>query len=287
MGIKQIRGFTMSTWVASKKTAKRPFQTTHRLVIKIRASWIIFASSLCANVYGIDAQQVLSSSLDLAGNSYKCENSAKPSLTCADPSVSNQSCLSTCENGLNFKTSIPDFLQPGGGSSSDSSLDDCQESKEECLKDKENPKNDLNEKKASNKQSEAEQEFSKDKQDLENRRSEKEQELLQQEKNSTAALSECQNKAAVTYLGCYSDARNRVLADKMDTNNQMTIMKCAFACQGYRYFGVQDGKECHCGNSFKYEPELLDDSLCGNACSGNNKQKCGGGWKNSVYEMKV
>ncbi|KAA8624963.1 WSC multi-domain protein [Pyrenophora tritici-repentis] len=282
MGIKQIRGFTMSTWVASKsKDSKRKALDEHVNLASaphtdaegtIRASWIIFASSLCANVYGIDAQQVLSSSLDLAGNSYKCENSAKPSLTCADPSVSNQSCLSTCENGLNFKTSIPDFLQPGGGSSSDSSLDDCQESKEECLKDKENPKNDLNEK---------------NKQDLENRRSEKEQELLQQEKNSTAALSECQNKAAVTYLGCYSDARNRVLADKMDTNNQMTIMKCAFACQGYRYFGVQDGKECHCGNSFKYEPELLDDSLCGNACSGNNKQKCGGGWKNSVYEMKV
>jgi len=54
-----------------------------------------------------------------------------------------------------------------------------------------------------------------------------------------------------TQKGCYTEATNqRALTGTSYTDVQMTVEKCAAACSGYTWFGVEDATEvCHCTNS--------------------------------------
>jgi hypothetical protein len=51
----------------------------------------------------------------------------------------------------------------------------------------------------------------------------------------------------------------------------------------YRYFGIESGLDCQCGNSFKHTFELKVGE-CNIACSGNNAQSCGGVNRIDVWE---
>lgn len=52
--------------------------------------------------------------------------------------------------------------------------------------------------------------------------------------------------------------------------------------EGYILFGLQNGRECYCGNSFgKYGQAPEDD--CHMQCPGDNTVRCGGSFRNSVY----
>src|SRR5690348_8580350 len=58
----------------------------------------------------------------------------------------------------------------------------------------------------------------------------------------------------------------------------------------YKYFGLQYGMECWCGNSYgkygKIDPEgTTPQTGCNSICSGDPSLKCGGENLNSVYEI--
>ena len=61
----------------------------------------------------------------------------------------------------------------------------------------------------------------------------------------------------------------------------MTLELCSHLCQGYRYFGVQNGGSgCFCGTKYgRYGPS----NKCAMACAGDRAQICGGAGANSVY----
>ena len=48
------------------------------------------------------------------------------------------------------------------------------------------------------------------------------------------------------YLGCFTDAFSRVLPERLLATNDMTYAKCRDNCAGYKYFGIEYGRECWC-----------------------------------------
>jgi hypothetical protein len=85
------------------------------------------------------------------------------------------------------------------------------------------------------------------------------------------------------YVGCYKDTSTRDLNGKavMDSNS-MTVASCDQICSGFKYFGVQYGSQCFCGNTMGTYG-AASDSDCSNKCQGNNNEMCGGTWRNSIY----
>ena len=50
----------------------------------------------------------------------------------------------------------------------------------------------------------------------------------------------------------------------------------------YKYFGLQNGDGCYCGNDdSKFVPVAPDE--CDHPCSGNENEICGSSWRLSVY----
>jgi len=91
-------------------------------------------------------------------------------------------------------------------------------------------------------------------------------------------------KQKYKYIGCYKDNKKRdfeknALSSKFNEKS-LCGAKCKIA--GFRYFGMQVGKQCFCGNYYgKYGMA----KNCNVKCAGNKNQKCGGGWANSVYQV--
>jgi hypothetical protein len=63
-------------------------------------------------------------------------------------------------------------------------------------------------------------------------------------------LTTCQNKPAYTYQGCFTDSASRVLNGKEVTEPAMTVQRCESICKGYKYYALQFGTYCFCGQSF-------------------------------------
>ncbi len=69
--------------------------------------------------------------------------------------------------------------------------------------------------------------------------------------------------------------------------SRMTPAVCEDLCgrrHQFRYFGLQYGMECWCGNSYGKHGEQ-EDSKCTKPCTGDTQQMCGGELTNSVYEI--
>lgn len=96
----------------------------------------------------------------------------------------------------------------------------------------------------------------------------------------------------ITFMGCFQDSnrnepnyRDFKFRVKLDGNSHE---KCNQAClnKGFKYFAVQFGSECRCGNAFariKSMHRKLAEKDCNMPCSGNKNQKCGGKLRNGVY----
>ncbi|CAN9264226.1 unnamed protein product [Alternaria alternata] len=187
---------------------------------------------------------------------------AKPSVVCNDAS-DKHNCSCTCTNGIKFEQPLDPFSSSSsatnGGSSQAVDNAECNADKEFCL--------------------EREQQLMAKitgLTDSEQKHVTREQELLDQ-------LSTYQKKT-YTYQGCLIDSGNRVLGDKSFMNEpNITVEKCETLCAGFKYFGVQNGKECFCGNTFKYATQHKPESDCSSPCTGDKNQKCGGGYRSNVY----
>ncbi|KAG9044270.1 hypothetical protein FS837_008421 [Tulasnella sp. UAMH 9824] len=87
-----------------------------------------------------------------------------------------------------------------------------------------------------------------------------------------------------TNLGCYVDQTARTLTGASKLNwSVMTPALCAANCAGYTYFGTENGNECYCGNALTSNvPRAV--SECNVNCAGDASQKCGGGWRLTLYQ---
>jgi len=88
----------------------------------------------------------------------------------------------------------------------------------------------------------------------------------------------------LTYLGCYVDSATRALSFFAGSSSSQTVESCHSACSGYTYFGIQNGDECYCGNSYAAYGSA-GESQCSMPCAGNSNEICGGQWRNSVYNV--
>ncbi|CAH1785636.1 unnamed protein product, partial [Owenia fusiformis] len=89
------------------------------------------------------------------------------------------------------------------------------------------------------------------------------------------------------YLGCFVDAASRDIEYGFAYFPGMTLELCQEHCRnlGYKYTGAQAGSQCFCDNDFgKYGSK--PDGECSWKCVGNNQQKCGGHFRNSVYLVR-
>ncbi|KAJ8308494.1 hypothetical protein KUTeg_013368 [Tegillarca granosa] len=73
------------------------------------------------------------------------------------------------------------------------------------------------------------------------------------------------------YVGCYEDKRHRILSNKQTNDKKMTISKCKAICRRYKYYGLENKKECFCGNQLrKYKKK--SNSECKMPCGGNKSE---------------
>lgn len=88
------------------------------------------------------------------------------------------------------------------------------------------------------------------------------------------------------HLGCYKDKENdRDLTEHIWNSETNTVETCMTACreQGYRFAGLQNGKDCFCGNNVHRKHGKGED--CNKHCTGNGGQLCGGEQSNNVYRV--
>ncbi|EXJ87033.1 hypothetical protein A1O3_03990 [Capronia epimyces CBS 606.96] len=80
-----------------------------------------------------------------------------------------------------------------------------------------------------------------------------------------------------SYVSCYTEAATgRALTSFALADNSINIQTCASNCTQYRYFGVEYGRECYCGNALGAGSVPATDGRCNMACSGNSSLVCGG-----------
>lgn len=92
--------------------------------------------------------------------------------------------------------------------------------------------------------------------------------------------------AAYTSEGCYTEATGiRALSDLAYYDDAMTVEKCAAACAGYTWFGVEYGRECYGGNTIHSAEGSVpaDLSECNYPCAGNPSERCGAGNRLNIY----
>ncbi|KAG7287091.1 hypothetical protein NEMBOFW57_006596 [Staphylotrichum longicolle] len=84
------------------------------------------------------------------------------------------------------------------------------------------------------------------------------------------------------YQSCWTDdAKARSLTGSEHPRSDMTVEKCAGFCGGFKYFGVESGGECYCGNDLggAAGPE----AECSELCAGNPAEWCGGPDRLNLY----
>ena len=82
------------------------------------------------------------------------------------------------------------------------------------------------------------------------------------------------------YLGCWKDQGNRLLKvkgnkEKKFVMNDLTPEKCRDKCRGHKYFGMESGKECFCGDYMDTNNDkkrLL--GQCDHVCKGSTIKIC-------------
>ncbi|KAM7197259.1 WSC domain containing protein [Rhypophila sp. PSN 637] len=86
------------------------------------------------------------------------------------------------------------------------------------------------------------------------------------------------------YTGCYTEAHNgRALTGSAFFDDQLTAEKCAVACSGFKYFGLEYGRECYCGDSINQGSIETAAEECSFSCPGNAAQTCGAGGRLTLY----
>ena len=95
-----------------------------------------------------------------------------------------------------------------------------------------------------------------------------------------------------SYIGCYVDTGVRDLPGAFSAVTHASVELCSKFCFStapgapYLYMGLQNGNECFCDNSYGRHGSVAD-AECWKPCVQDSSQKCGAGWRNSVYLVGV
>ncbi|KAF0327419.1 hypothetical protein K4K61_005780 [Colletotrichum sp. SAR11_59] len=92
-------------------------------------------------------------------------------------------------------------------------------------------------------------------------------------------------RATFTFAGCAKDTQTLRLLETGSrlTADDMDAYKCWSYCSNYKYFGVENGNECYCANTYSLNLELVSDSECGTPCFGNGVYTCGAKDRLNLY----
>ena len=83
---------------------------------------------------------------------------------------------------------------------------------------------------------------------------------------------------------CAQDPRLPTRASSWAAAGKMSPALCAQICSYYRYYGVQEGNKCFCGDTYGYYGNATNDA-CNSKCSDPTAVgACGGVLHNSIYE---
>ncbi|XP_054266022.1 uncharacterized protein LOC128988606 isoform X1 [Macrosteles quadrilineatus] len=89
------------------------------------------------------------------------------------------------------------------------------------------------------------------------------------------------------YLGCFNDINNQIFghSHKYTFDKTNTPRRCMNFCLqlGFRYSGVEYGKECFCGNEKPNTNLAVNQEDCSKPCSGDAVESCGADWRLAVY----
>ncbi|KAH6682060.1 WSC domain-containing protein [Halenospora varia] len=106
--------------------------------------------------------------------------------------------------------------------------------------------------------------------------------------STTSPSTATQSSSSYTFQGCYTEAtEQRALSMGAYFDNFMTVPKCAAACSGYTWFGVEYGRECYCGNTINKGSVPTDVSECSFTCPGDETTFCGAGNRLDMYHYGV
>ena len=104
---------------------------------------------------------------------------------------------------------------------------------------------------------------------------------------TTTTTTALVNKATVgnfKYKSCWSDGLDiRALADNVLRADTTTVESCAAFCKDYKYFGVEYGSQCYCGNTLG--GAAAAEAECNMPCAADSTEKCGGPVRLNVYAL--
>ncbi|PAA51512.1 hypothetical protein BOX15_Mlig002697g1 [Macrostomum lignano] len=94
-----------------------------------------------------------------------------------------------------------------------------------------------------------------------------------------------QYRPKYSYIGCYGDTSRRDLSNYV-ARSRMSVEFCYRECDRlrYRYFGLQNGRLCFCGNTYGLYGQKSERE-CNLRCNGNRDEFCGGRLRNCIYEI--
>lgn len=84
-------------------------------------------------------------------------------------------------------------------------------------------------------------------------------------------------------LGCFvNEINDNVLEKKyfLDKNGEH---ECERHCLNFKYFGLQFGTFCYCGNKIQNSPKRKPDGDCKTPCKGNAAEFCGGNRRINIF----
>lgn len=92
-----------------------------------------------------------------------------------------------------------------------------------------------------------------------------------------------------SYYNCITEATTvRALSGKTTSNyTAMTLETCGTFCKAYKYWGVEYGGECYCGNSFGAGSVNATSTDCNFVCPGNGTEFCGASDRLSTYVLST
>ena len=86
-----------------------------------------------------------------------------------------------------------------------------------------------------------------------------------------------------TRLGCYAgtvDGHRALQSDSL-ASDSMTVETCAAHCSKHKYFGLEYGRECYCGDD--QTAAEADAADCSMPCAGDSSESCGAGGRQDLY----